>query len=305
MDELNFFDIVKLNQNELKDYLKNYLKDNGYDKKIINTEKYLLGIGEIPIMVVAHLDTVHRTLPKTILFDKKQRLVWSPEGIGGDDRCGVYAIMKLIQNYKPYVLFTTDEEIGGIGATAFTKDVNLELKKYVGFIIEIDRRGSEDAVFYNCGNKEFKDYILSFGFSEEWGTFSDISILSPAYDIASVNLSSGYYNEHQNIEYVNLKELGETIKKVGKILGDEKNHKWFNYQEEKFSYYNNYAEKYEKEKEEDIKVVECEEYDDYIGDSYYDIMKSDYEKLSNKKFKEYYSIDKPATLEEFLEYMGY
>lgn len=293
---MNFIDIIKLSQEELKDFLADYLVEKKYDKtRIFNTEDYLLAVGNIPIMLVAHLDTVHKETPKTILYDKEQKLIWSPEGIGGDDRCGVFAIMKLVEKYRPFILFTTDEETGGLGAEAFTKDVKFELKNYIDFIIEIDRRGSNDAVFYQCGNKDFIDYILSFGFEEEWGTFTDISILSPAYDIASVNLSSGYYNEHQKIEYVNLGELENTIEKIGKILEDKENWKYYNYQKKVYTYPKNYS-----------------YYDDSYWDSYYDtefsskkLLEDDYKELTNKMFREYYGFDKPKTMQEFLKKMGY
>lgn len=268
-------EILKFTQEELKKYLKEILIENGYKNKIINSQQYLFGIGEIPILLVAHLDTVHRQAPQQIFYDKKQKVLWSPQGIGGDDRCGVLAILDIIENYKPYVLFTTDEEKGGIGASQFTEDILLNLKDTINFIIEIDRRGNNDAVFYDCGNKEFKDYILSFGFEEAFGTFTDISILSPAYDIASVNLSSGYYNEHTQQEFINMADLQSTIDKVKNILADKENHKYYDYQEVVYTPVKKYYE------------------DDWCW-------KNDYYDLSDKEFKDMYGYNKPATYEEFI-----
>lgn len=179
---------------------------------------------------------------------------------------------------KPFILFTTDEEIGGLGATSFTEEVDIELSKMLQFIIEIDRRGCNQAVFYDCGNKEFKDYILSFGLKEEHGSFSDISILSPAYDIASVNLSAGYYNEHTKQEYINLDDLQNTIDIVIKILKDESNRKFYDFQEE---YYQ--------------PIYDFPKYDESAEKN---LMRSDYETLTDEEFYEYYGVNKPEKPEQ-------
>lgn len=148
----------------------------------------------------------------------------SPQGIGGDDRCGVYALAKIheLSEVKPYLLFTCDEEIGGIGAEWFCKAHNdkrlppeLDTLK---FIIEIDRRGSNDAVFYDCANPDFEEYILSSGFELAHGSFSDISFIAPELGVAAVNLSSGYHNPHTLHEYINRAELEHTIQRVIQII---------------------------------------------------------------------------------------
>ena len=45
----------------------------------------------------------------------------SPQGIGGDDRAGVYMILRLIQDLHCHVLFCEAEETGGHGAKAFVQ----------------------------------------------------------------------------------------------------------------------------------------------------------------------------------------
>ena len=43
------------------------------------------------------------------------------------------------------------------------------------YIIQLDRRGTSDCVFYNCANEAFIEYVEKFGFIENFGSFSDIS----------------------------------------------------------------------------------------------------------------------------------
>jgi hypothetical protein len=225
--------ILKLNQEDLLDFSYLELLKRGYrDRNILYTNDYVYAKGNIPILLVAHYDIVHKEIPKIIVNDKRQRILWSPTGIGGDDRCGVYAILKICEKLKPYVLFTTDEEIGGVGVRKFVKEID-EIP--VNFIIEIDRKGNEEVVFYQCGNKEFQNYIISFGFEKNYGSYSDVSTLSTHYDIAGCNVSAGYYNQHTTTEHIYMEHLENTMEKVMNILKDTINHKFYDCQEVKYT----------------------------------------------------------------------
>lgn len=72
------FELVKKSQEELIEYIEKKLKELGY-KNIFATKDYILALGNIPVMLVAHLDTVHKDVPQTILYDKKKKMIWSPE----------------------------------------------------------------------------------------------------------------------------------------------------------------------------------------------------------------------------------
>ena len=119
-----FTAIAQMKQNSLQKSLKNYLKKHYSQDKIISTKDYLLCEGTVPIMLVAHMDTVFTHFPQQIFYDRKQCVLWSPQGLGADDRAGVFAIMKIIQSgYRPHICFTTDEEMGGLGARALIKSI--------------------------------------------------------------------------------------------------------------------------------------------------------------------------------------
>ena len=184
---------------------------------------FILVKGESPIMLVAHLDTVHKEPVRDICTSSDGNILMSPQGIGGDDRCGVYALVKTyaLSPVKPYLLFTCDEETGGIGAKTFVKCLDqLPELKTLKLIIEIDRRGKNDAVYYDCDNPDLEAYITSKGFITDYGTFSDISIIAPVLGVAAVNLSCGYYNAHQLHEYINCADLEATIAKVIEIVSE-------------------------------------------------------------------------------------
>jgi hypothetical protein len=149
--------------------------------------------------------------------------IQSKNGIGGDDRCGVYMILKMIRDgYKPSILFCEDEEIGCIGAGKFCKTEYLNDLLDLRYLIELDRANENDAVFYDCDNPEFTKFITeTTGYKEAFGSFTDIVDLSEASGVASVNFSCGYYKAHTTQEYVIFEEMVNTIKVVEKLLRTE------------------------------------------------------------------------------------
>ena len=195
-------------------------------KTLISKGNFILVRGQAPVMLVAHLDTVHAEPVREICKTADGNILMSPQGIGGDDRCGCFALVKIYKSaqVKPWLLFTCDEEIGGVGAKAFCHShKQKQLPKEIDslkFIVEIDRRGANDAVFYHCANTDFETYITGKGFKVAQGSFSDISLIAPELGIAAVNLSSGYYYAHTLHEFINRKELDETIGKIIDIIND-------------------------------------------------------------------------------------
>lgn len=221
MRELNntdyklFEQLVSLTQKEVHKAMTKYLKSKYTQVKV--TKDYIVAIGDLPIALVAHMDTVYKTPVKNLYYDRKKGVLWSPEGLGADDRAGIFAVVKIIQSgLRPSVIFTTDEEKGGLGAAVLAeKDCPIPNLKY---LIQLDRRGTNDCVFYDCYNPEFTTYIESFGFVERYGSFSDISFLCPEWNICGVNLSVGYEDEHSVAETLCVPALLDTITKVKKMI---------------------------------------------------------------------------------------
>lgn len=222
-------------QEQLFDKLKIELSKYYSDEDNIVSDGFIFAKGNIPIALVAHLDTVFSFPPQTFFYDEQQSVLWSPDGLGADDRAGVIMILKLLEEgLRPYVIFTKDEEIGGLGADDFMELIPKEfVQEHIQFFIELDRAGKNDCVFYESGNKHFHKYIESFGFCTEEGIFSDISLLCPHYEIEGVNLSVGSYNSHAYNEYLNFKEWTATYYKVKNIL-QEPSHPLFAYYERQY-----------------------------------------------------------------------
>lgn len=216
-----FKQLVKLDQYTLKMSLEAVLKK--YYDNVISEDGFLYAKGS-DVMVTAHMDTVHKETVKKIKIvkTKGETKLWSPQGIGGDDRCGIWIILNILRktSLRPTILFCEDEEIGRVGAKKFTKAYP-EFAKDLRYIIELDRKGKDEAVYYECGNEDFYDYIeKTTDFEHDFGSYSDITELCEKGDIAGVNLSVGYYRQHTLEEYVVFEEMENSYTKTIKLLTD-------------------------------------------------------------------------------------
>lgn len=212
--------------------------------------------------VVSHTDTVHEI---TNIFVKETELPnaqgeikkslfavdsdGKPTGIGGDDKCGVFACLTLLKelpNLK--AAFFVSEETGCHGSnkahTGFFANVGYAIQfdapenwmiteKCFGQVL-FDR----DSEFFNiCDivltehmNPDFMDYMVH--------PYTDVYALRKSFDISCINFSIGYYNYHTKNEYVVVEDVYNGIeigKKMIELLGNKlyykkKEHTQLNYQ---------------------------------------------------------------------------
>lgn len=229
-----FEQLCKMTKQQLKAHLVTTLgMENG--------DGYAFKQGTFPVLLTAHMDTVHRQQCKKIKYTRGkfgETIVSSPVGIGGDDRCGIYMAIKIAKQIDCSILFCEDEEVGSIGAGKFVKTELCEsLKGKFRYIIELDRMNANDAVFYDDDNEEFHQFITKEYWKENYGSWSDICTLSPALGISSVNLSCGYYKAHTTGEYVVLEEMEKSIEEIVKLLQRTDTEKTFEFVEAISKYY--------------------------------------------------------------------
>lgn len=142
--------------------------------------------------------------------------------LGADDRAGCFIAATIMAKKGYGLLLCRDEEIGSKGANMIISDTALcaRIKESHNCLIEIDRRGKNHVVEYGHGEK-LQDIIC--GMNQFWkkqnGTCSDISVLAPALDLAAVNVSAAYENEHTHNEYVDLAALASITISLSATLG--------------------------------------------------------------------------------------
>lgn len=281
-----FKKICRKTQSELISYLVAVLSNYGYT--VIQEAGFIYARGDIPVLLTAHMDTVHKEPVQDIVTmlvgDTYQ--ISSPQGIGGDDRCGVYAILEIIKTHKPYILFCENEEVGCLGSLAFCNSSYIKELSKLKYLIGLDRANAHDAVFYQCDNDDFTKFIFNTtGYKETWGSYSDISKLAPKCKVAAVNLSCGYYNAHTTREYVVWEELLNTIDVVKDLLETECEQ--FEYIESVRSYYSGYY----------------KNYTDYSRYNYYDSPRTSYN--SYNQYLAQKEQEKTSYKDETYYYEGY
>ena len=96
-DYKSFQSLAVLSQDGLKKTLAQYVQNRYGEDKVLVRKEYIYAVGDIPVALVAHMDTVFKTQPQNIFYDKDKCVMWSPEGLGAEDRAGVFAIIKILQ----------------------------------------------------------------------------------------------------------------------------------------------------------------------------------------------------------------
>ena len=167
--------------------------------------------------VVAHTDTVHNIdtinvheemLPNTQgelkLSYKAYNNQDKPTGIGGDDKCGVFACLTLLKEL-PYLkaAFFVSEETGCHGSLKAKE----EFFTNVGYGIQFD--APENVLTEGMVNENMQ-YMVH--------PYTDVYALRGKFDFSCINFSIGYYNYHTSSEYVVVEDVFNGINMGRKMI---------------------------------------------------------------------------------------
>lgn len=175
--------------------------------------------------VISHTDTVHEidtiNIHEELLRNSQGELKPSlkayndfgkPTGIGGDDKCGVFACLTLLKDLPNLkAAFFVSEETGCHGS----KKADKNFFSNVGYCIQFDAPFNWMVTEFSMGVRMFdrqSDFfkkcnaVLTEGFSnkQKYGShpFTDVYALKKSFDFSCINISIGYYNYHTPDEYV-------------------------------------------------------------------------------------------------------
>ena len=210
----NLYTLLKAREKQVRKICRKELTSYGYDVTV--DDDFIYAPGTIPVLLMAHYDTVFKEPPRYIR--NKNGILSGKAGLGADDRAGIYSVLEIAREHHVHVLFTGGEEIGCVGAEAFTRS---GIQPEVNYIIELDRRGENDAVYYEGDSAEFEDFITSFGWETKTGSFTDICVVAPYIGAMAVNLSIGYQNEHRADETLDTAVMNKNIARVKQMLDGE------------------------------------------------------------------------------------
>jgi putative aminopeptidase FrvX len=202
--------------------------------------------------VIAHTDTVHDI--DTILVREEQlpnaqgeikdalkayNLHGMPTGIGGDDKCGVFACLTLLKEL-PYLKasFFVSEETGCHGS----RKADESFFENVGYGIQFDAPENWmitekcfGQVLFDRDSEFFEscDKVLTEGMDQNYmeymvHPYTDVYALRGKFNFSCINISIGYYNYHTRHEYVVVEDVFNGIdigKKMIESLGNKLHHK--------------------------------------------------------------------------------
>lgn len=214
-------------------YIVNFLENNLLPHWMDGFGNIYITKGESDIYpcITAHLDTVHGLVPPNITERNGQ--LTSNEGIGGDDKVGIFIALSLLKKLDVLkVVFFTGEESGCTGSVGCDKD----FLKNIGYIMVADRRGNSDYVNNYFGakttsrkfDKRIKRILYQYNYESADGMITDVfNLLEEGLtSVASCNLSCGYYLPHTKGEYVVIKEVYQTLELMYKMINALGNKKY-------------------------------------------------------------------------------
>jgi len=198
--------------------------------------------------VVSHTDTVHDicniNIDEEQLYNAQGELKLSlkaydnsgdPTGIGGDDKCGVFACLTLLKEL-PYLkaAFFVSEETGCHGS----KKAKEEFFKNVGYAIQFDAPENwmitekcfgqvlfdRDSDFFQACDKVLTEGMIKEDMQYMVHPYTDVYALRGKFDFSCINFSIGYYDYHTRNEYVVVEDVFNGIE-MGRRMISELGHK--------------------------------------------------------------------------------
>lgn len=223
------------NEKKMRKFIKWWVRNNIAEEATIKTDQtgniYVTkGEAETYPCLAAHIDQVQKIHSKDfeaietkdiiIGFSRKNK---RQEGLGADDKVGVWVNLKCLQKFEHLkAVFFVGEEVGCVGSgkcdMSFFDDCR--------FVIQCDRRNGDDLITTIGGwtqlcSPEFVKAIQPelFGYKEESGLITDVGELKErGLKVSAINLSCGYYEPHTDREFVIKSEVINCLAFVEHII---------------------------------------------------------------------------------------
>ncbi len=223
----------------MEKYIVNFCKSRNLGYSVHKGNYYITkGDAELYPCVIAHTDTVHRIIDNFKILNYRGIYygmdidTMEQAGTGGDDKCGVYLALRLLDKYENIkIVFFRDEEAGCIGSGL----ANMDYFKDCAFILQADRKGREDVIrndgWTDLYSKAFSKHIAPIldkhDRTETTGLLTDvITLVEQEVGICCTNLSCGYYRPHTDSEVVSISDVEETFHFMSDIIDACSHKQW-------------------------------------------------------------------------------
>ena len=215
--------------------------------------------------VVAHLDQIVTNKGpfgvniKAGLITGYHKVDKSSCGLGLDDGVGICIALQLLKSQPNLkVLFTTEEELGAIGAREAT--TNIDFLSDVRYFLQADRKGNSDFITYtNCIDVCSPEFISDmmpimhkYGYKQAAGTLTDVGELCEELGISGCNLSCGYYAPHSSKEYGVVEDIQRCLNLMEEVINTlpedkvytldvKKSYHNYSYEDDPYGIYDDYG----------------------------------------------------------------
>ena len=253
---IDIYELLRRNQNGTSDYVRAKLEELNIIYNIDEYGNIFCLDNENSPLLSAHMDTVRKEEDFCIgafLTVSEDDKIFSGGILGGDDKCGVYIILKVLESgRKINFIFSRDEEIGCKGIKALVKTSSYAEKKDITdkiknclWCLVLDRRSNSDIICEknNYGTKKFEEALEkisdegSFGYKSTTGLCSDADTIRDY--ISTANISVGYYSPHSQKEYILKSDLEKAYNYTLAVIDNLKEKFEPAEYRPKYSYYNN------------------------------------------------------------------
>jgi di/tripeptidase len=237
-------------EQRMVEFLVNWLTKNNIDHYVddkMNVYATKQETSELPEdfyfpCVISHTDTVHNidtiNIKEMMLLNAQGQMKPSlkayndsnfPTGIGGDDKCGVFACLTLLKelpNLK--AAFFVSEETGCHGSRA----ADPKFFTNVGYGIQFDAPENwmitekcfgqilfdRDSEFFTKVDEVLTEGMINEDMEYMVHPYTDVYALRSKFDFSCVNFSIGYYDYHTKNEYVVIEDVFNGIEMGRKMI---------------------------------------------------------------------------------------
>jgi len=206
----------------MRGFIRNYTKRLGvtYETDNLGNIYITKGLAENDTYpcIVAHLDQVQDCHSEDFMAVETSGVIYGfsarkmqLEGLGADDKNGIWIALKALERFDSIkVAFFVKEEVGCVGSS----NCDMSFFDDVRFVIEPDRRGSNDLITSISGLQMCSDEFVEainpsrWGYRPTNGMMTDIlSLRQNGLEVSCINLSCGYYKPHTDEEMTRIEDI--------------------------------------------------------------------------------------------------
>lgn len=175
---------------------------------------------------VSHTDTVHQVNERLEVYvnpeghlQGRDSVDYTPLGVGGDDKCGVYLCLEMLDrldNVK--VAFFVGEEFGMVGSREACPEFFSNVKYAIQFdspegdSMSLTLRGMPLFDVDSKFGKTVTPLILEKGITKwQRHPYTDVYQLITKFNFPCLNLAAGYHRYHTQHEYVVIEEVENVL----------------------------------------------------------------------------------------------